>query len=200
MKSNINDFLPNTNFECDLDELFIGVCLRELLKASEFETGASVSIVHFTDVWSYISDSLENRTDNLISDTIVHEFYIEFADALFNRIVSSPIFDNLRRWYSQYISDDDHSTLDPKRKYVQDLFSNIGTLRLSLIDFLTTLPKYDSSSSRVMEFVGVIDVYEDYPEERLARLFKDAELALMAGDVEGALELVMMEVFGVAEF
>lgn len=200
MKSNINEFLPNTNFECDLDELFIGVCLREVLKSAEYETDSALTIVHFTDVWSYISDALEHRADNLISDAIVHEFYTKFVDGLFNRIVSHPIFDNLRQWYSQYLSDEDYTALDPRKKYVQDLFTNIGTLQLSLMDFLTRLPDYESTAARVMEFVGVVDVYEDYDEEILATLFKDVELALMAGDVEGALELVSMEMFGVTEF
>jgi len=183
MKQSINDFLPNTNFECELDELFIGVCLRELLKSAEFETGAPISIVHFTDVWSFISDALDNRTDNSISDAIVDEFHSKFVSALFNRIVEHAIFDNLRQLYSQYLSDEDYSALDPKRKYVQDLFSNISTFRLSF-----------------MEFVGVVDVYEDYDEKGLATIYKDVELALVARDVEGALELLMMEVFGVREF
>ncbi len=85
-------------------------------------------------------------------------------------------------------------------KYVQDLFSNISTFRLSLTDFISRLPDYESSAARVMEFVGVVDVYEDYDEKGLATIYKDVELALVARDVEGALELLMMEVFGVREF
>jgi len=200
MKFNINDFLPNTSFECDYDELLIGICIKALLKDSEFQTGQTRSVGHFSDVWCYVYDTLINREGYLISDSIVHEFNSKFTQALFDHIAIHSIFDNLKQGYSQYLSDEDYKALDPKRKFIQDLFTNTGTLRLSLFDFLTRLSDYQSSAARVMDFVGVVDVYEVYDEQRLEALYKDIELALMAGDVEGALQLVMMEIFGVREF
>lgn len=203
----INDFLPETAFKCDLDDLFVGVCITKLLSrfppaGTDLKTDdlVAISTRDFSDKWCYIADSLANRTDNDISDRVIQEFNELFASRLFSLIMQLPIVDGLYYNFNEDLTTEEYLALSEKEQFIHDQLQNIDTLQFSIKSFLQRLPEFDSDPSKVMDFVGHVNLDDDYNEDHIKNLYREIEAALVLYDVEKAVQLALVSLFGVPEF